>query len=190
MTELEQLRAVLVPASDILAELRKMKLCMDPMYRGELARLFESAGIRRWYYSASGLNVDAAAEMLWDRGFTSRRLDCTETLDLLEQVFTPGPKPAKRARKSEISAMEAKLKNYRNRPYDCPDCGKIVYTAGLDWSNPCACGGWFVCRHAALLTAVAMAPLPAHCAHAVTEDQITLTGATDAVCVACGETIR
>jgi len=97
-------------------------------YRAEVARLFDSAGLRMRYVRKSGVSIDAFAELIWSRGITLRRLDCTETLDLLEMVFSPAPKPSKRVKATSkgIDTAETRARKMRLRKLVCDGCGQIA----------------------------------------------------------------
>ena len=107
----------------VLQHIRAHRLTVnDSGYHGELVRLADNPGVRMNYFSANGITVDALAESLWSAGFTSRRLDCSETLELLDQLFTRQPKSPARA-KVPANALQ-RAKSNRNRLYQCNGCGQ------------------------------------------------------------------
>jgi hypothetical protein len=101
----------------------------DPGFRGELRRLFENPGVRVRYCRRSGLSVDALAEMLWDRGFTTRRLLTIEVIDILEQLLAPAVMAARRRRSAgALTAIERdaqRAAKNRERKFQCPECHQI-----------------------------------------------------------------
>lgn len=115
---------------DVLALIHAKRLRIDPAYAGEVSRLFENPGLRLNYQSANGLDVDSMAEALWDAGFTTRRMDCRETLDFLEMVFTPRlpvHKSRVRVARAEIDPALRRAKSTRNRAYVCPSCSRLIH---------------------------------------------------------------
>lgn len=111
----------------ILRLLHERRVQIDPQFSGECRRLFDNAGVRINYFSKSGMTIDETSEALWDAGLTPRRLDCRETLDLLDMVFTP----KKRERRPRVSRRKVldesvrKARDMRARKYLC-ECGQIA----------------------------------------------------------------
>ena len=62
-------------------------IAIDPMYRGEIRRLAENPGIRMRYMRSGGMLLDDIGEALWDAGFTYRRVDCNEALEIVEAAL-------------------------------------------------------------------------------------------------------
>lgn len=114
----------------VLAAVRKRGgICIDPRFAGELRSIFENRGLRLTYQRRGGMTVDELAEFLWDHRFTARRLDEVETLDLLDHILRPQPKPFRRRRPrsaAAISADVAKARAKRLRKFVCERCGMIA----------------------------------------------------------------
>jgi hypothetical protein len=130
------------PISEVSRLLHRKRLRIDPQYRGECLRLFADPRARMAYFSKRGLTVDDFAEAIWDAGFCDPRPDCTEVLDMLENLIlsTPGVVRAKVA-KSEIRAtlgdlesslereLETRRKNrWRSWECSCANSAKIRTT--------------------------------------------------------------
>lgn len=104
-------------------------LCLDPQYRGEVARLMDSKSRRSRFLRRDGMTVDQFGELLWSRGITSRRLDCREVLDLLDSALTVAPRrlacKVTRGAVSEMDAEAERLRHAKMRKVVCPECGAI-----------------------------------------------------------------
>lgn len=116
------------PERDVLRVLAEFRLCIDPQYRGELARLFEHRGYRRLYYKRHGLTLDSFTEVLLDRGITRDRPTPNELLDYLDDLLfnrAERKKPGrKRATANTIDGMERHARVTRLRLYQCDRCGQ------------------------------------------------------------------
>jgi len=91
--------------SPVLGLIRRRKLCIDPMYAGELRRLREDPNVGKSYFSRRGMTVDELGEALWDHGFVHYRPDCNEVLHLINQIFTP----SKLRRRREVVSIARDL---------------------------------------------------------------------------------
>lgn len=114
---------------EVLALILAHKLRIDPQYAGELRAMFENAGTRINYYSASGVTIDTMSELLFGEHFTSRQLDGSETLEFLSMVFAPRPrvhKPRARMAKAEVDPALRHARVTRNRKYTCDTCGQRI----------------------------------------------------------------
>lgn len=121
--------------SEVRMLAREVKLCVDPQFRGECARLREDPRIAKAFFSRNGVTIDGFGEALWDRGLVSVRPTCRETLDLLELIFVKEPQ-VKRAtaqeKRRELATMDVEAKraaSNRQRQFRCDACGAIVYGA-------------------------------------------------------------
>lgn len=108
-------------------DMREQGVRVDPLFAGECRRLFGNVGTRLRYCRKAGRTIDEIGELLWDRGFTTRRVSTVECLDLLETLFTPGvstlvAQPSNRA----IERAAAKARSTRLRKFECPDCHQIA----------------------------------------------------------------
>jgi hypothetical protein len=74
----------------VLEAIRERGVRVDPLFAGECRHLFRNVGTRLRYCRKAGRTIDEVGELLWDRGFTIRRVSTVECLDLLETLFTPG----------------------------------------------------------------------------------------------------
>lgn len=112
----------------VLAAIRERGVRVDPLFAGECRQLFGNVGVRLRYCRKAGRTIDEVGELLWDRGFTTRRVSTVECLDLLETLFTPGAALTRVAQPSNraIEKAAAKARSTRLRKFECPDCHQIA----------------------------------------------------------------
>lgn len=68
--------------------LRRVKIQVDPMWRGELRRLAADPRLRKSYFSRRGLPLDRVGEALWSAGYLVERPDINETLEVIAYVMS------------------------------------------------------------------------------------------------------
>lgn len=110
----------------VLAAIRERGIQVDPMFPGECRQLFGNVGVRLRYCRKAGLNIDAVAELLYDRGYTARRISTVECIDVLDRLLTGAPAKVQStpsSRQLEIEASRARAN--RMRKFVC-DCGQIA----------------------------------------------------------------
>jgi hypothetical protein len=149
------------PAPAIHSLLKEFGLCYDKAFHGEIARLLDLRGFRRAYLrKRHGLTVDAFAEMMWSRRITGRRLDCVETLDVLDMMLTvKAPRKSRRRASEVLGEIEREAKRAtenRQRKFSCPVCNQI---ARATRAADLLCGRCYA-NDAALVAMVRMSPLP------------------------------
>jgi hypothetical protein len=108
--------------------LQHKRICIDPQYRGETARLAENRGVRMRYFAKQGLTIDELGEALWDAGFVAGdRPTCNDVLDFLEEFFAPtAPRTEAVISKMALDVAEGNARKRRWRLFDCPKCGQIA----------------------------------------------------------------
>lgn len=97
---------------DVARLVHRVRVQIDPAFRGELVRLFENPKARMAYFSKNGLLMDELTEAIWDAGLTFERPTIIETLELLKTLFTPGTLRAKISKaevKGELAEVYAGL---------------------------------------------------------------------------------
>src|SRR6478609_750978 len=78
------------PISDLSRLVHKRRVRLDPLFRGELVRLFDNPRARIAYFSKRGLSVDDLGEAIWEAKLCTERPSPREVFDILENLFTPG----------------------------------------------------------------------------------------------------
>ena len=114
----------------VAALLRERKLRIDPRLRGECARWFENAGIRRHYYSPAGMTIDQAGEAIAELSgqYGSDRMSEREVCDLLERIFVDRATARKRNTDASRSIEAAQAhavavrRTTRLRLWECAAC--------------------------------------------------------------------
>jgi len=111
----------------VLEAIREQGVRVDPLFPAECRQLFSNVGTRLRYCRKAGRTIDEVGELLWDRGFTSRRVSTVECLDLLETLFTPSIVHG-RAQPSNSAIERAAVKASKTRllKFQCPDCQQIA----------------------------------------------------------------
>lgn len=106
-----------VPIREISRLVHARRVSIDPLFRGELLRLFDNPRARMAYFSKHGLSVDDLGEAIWDAGMCVARPSPAEVLELLEQLFMPGVVRQAFGR-SEVKAELSELQDEIQRELD------------------------------------------------------------------------